>query len=224
MLDLGSAPFKRSLAETIAWCANQPAGAKHAGSDAIRRRRALYDESEQQLQEARVRSNQGWFRRKVVDTKPWHHAMALLKQIRDALGPMEHSLRSTDLKPGLDLNEIRTDSRWAEAVAEVVAKRSQLMSKILPKGCSGNEAGGQLLLYNPNENLACGAAEHSSNGFFDVNNVPPWDIWVDFSEGTLISWVPPALVDVAQMGIDVNPEGCIRWADSGASHSSESTR
>jgi hypothetical protein len=36
--------------------------------------------------------------------------------------------------------------------------------------------------------------------------------------------VPPTLVDVAQMGIDVNPEACIRWADPGASHSSESTR
>src|SRR5947208_1564281 len=64
----------------------------------------------------------------------------------------------------------------------------------------------------PSENLACGAAEASSNGFFDVNNVPPWDIWVDFSERTLVSWVPPGLLDVAQMGIYVNPEACIRWA------------
>jgi hypothetical protein len=24
----------------------------------------------------------------------------------------------------------------------------------------------------------------------------------------LVSWVPPALLDVAQMGIDVNPEEC----------------
>jgi len=66
--------------------------------------------------------------------------------------------------------------------------------------------------YTPSENLACGAAEASSNGFFDVNNVPPWDIWVDFSERTLVSWVPPGLLDVAQMGIYVNPEACIRWA------------
>jgi hypothetical protein len=224
MLDLESAPFKRSLSETIAWCANRPAGANHAGSDAIRRRRALYAQSEQQLQEARVRASRGWFRRKVVNTKQWRQAVALLKQIRDSLGPLEHRLRSANLKPDLDLSEIRTDSLWAEVVAEVVAKRSQLMSKISPKGCSGNEAGGRLLLYNPNENLACGAGEHSSNGFFDVNNVPPWDIWIDFSEGTLISWVPPTLVDVAQMGIDVNPEACIRWADPGASNSSESTR
>jgi hypothetical protein len=73
--------------------------------------------------------------------------------------------------------------------------------------------GGRLLLYTPSENLACGAAEVSSNGFFDVNNVPPWDIWVGFSERTLVSWVPPALIEVAQMGIYVNPEECIRWAN-----------
>lgn len=37
--------------------------------------------------------------------------------------------------------------------------------------------------------FACGAAEVSSNEFFDVNNVPPRDIWVDFLEGTSVSWV-----------------------------------
>ena len=58
-----------------------------------------------------------------------------------------------------------------------------------------------------------GAAKYSSNGFFDVNNVPPWDIWVAFSEQTLVSWVPPMLLELAQKGIDANPEGCIRWAD-----------
>jgi len=46
-----------------------------------------------------------------------------------------------------------------------------------------------------------------------VNNVPPWDTWVAFSEKMLVSWVPPALIDVAQMGIDVNPEECIGWAE-----------
>jgi len=80
-------------------------------------------------------------------------------------------------------------------------------------GKANTNVGGRLLLYNPSENLACGVSEVNSNGFFDANNVPPWDIWVDFSGGVLVSWVPPALLDVAQMGIYVNPEGCIRWAD-----------
>src|SRR5919106_6950828 len=38
--------------------------------------------------------------------------------------------------------------------------------------------GGRLLIYFPNGDLACGAAEQQTDGFFDVNNVPPWDTWV----------------------------------------------
>jgi hypothetical protein len=152
-----------------------------------------------------------WLRRKITETKQWQNAMAMLKQIRDSLGPMDRKLRSPELKPSFSLDEFGDDALWAKAVAEVVARRSRLTAGTSAEKRDAN-VGGRLLLYTPSENLACGAAEASSNRFFDVNNVPPWDIWVDFSEGTLVSWVPPALLDVAQMGIYVNPEACIRWA------------
>ncbi len=71
----------------------------------------------------------------------------------------------------------------------------------------------KILLYAPEENLADGAAKYSSKGFFDVDNVPPWDTWLTFSNGILLSWVPELLVGLAQNGIDANPEGCIRWLD-----------
>ena len=87
-----------------------------------------------------------------------------------------------------------------------------MIGQISAREGSDDEKGGRLLLFVPSETLFDGAAQLSSNGFFDADNVPPWDIWVDFSEGTLVSWVPPALLDVAQMGIYVNPEACIRWA------------
>jgi len=45
------------------------------------------------------------------------------------------------------------------------------------------------------ENLADGAAKHPSKGFFDVDNTPPWDTWVAFSHGILLSWVPLNLWD-----------------------------
>ncbi len=157
-------------------------------------------------------SPRGWIRRKITDTKPWQNAKALLKQIRDSLGPMDCKLRSPELKPSFGLDEFGDDALWAKAVAEVVARRSRLTPATSAEK-RDTDVGARLLLYTPSENLACGAAEATSNGSFDVNNVPPWDIWVDFSEGTLVSWVPPALIDVAQMGIDVNPEGCIRWAE-----------
>jgi hypothetical protein len=73
-------------------------------------------------------------------------------------------------------------------------------------------------------------AEQETNGFFDANNVPPYDTWVwmvrnvrtfDCSDGAagemeanyLVAWVPPDFVALASAGIDVNPEKCIRWLD-----------
>ncbi len=183
----------------------------------MRHRHALYEESEKQMQEARAYASAGMLRRKISDTKQWLQAMVLLKQVRDSFGSMEHRLRSTELKPNFVLDKFGANAAWPEAVAEVIAKRSRLVGKVevgkdeVEKDVE--KTGGRMLLYFPDENFACGAAEYSSSGFFDVNNVPPWDIWVHFSERTLVSWVPPALVDIAQMGIDVNPEGCICWTD-----------
>ena len=39
---------------------------------------------------------------------------------------------------------------------------------------------GRLLAYFPDENLACGVAEAETQGFFTVDNVPPWDTWVAY--------------------------------------------
>jgi hypothetical protein len=80
---------------------------------------------------------------------------------------------------------------------------------------------GRLLLYFPDAELADGAAEAESCGFFDVNNAPPHATWVgifqdrsasDDSYATyLLAWVPPAFIELADRGIAVNPEECIAW-------------
>lgn len=208
MRDFTSKQFQNSLATTVAWCKMKSVD---ADTTEISQRHALYVQAEQQWEEAQKIAKERGLRRNITATKEWQHAMALLKQIRDSLGPMNRKLRSPELKPSFGLDEFGSDALWAKAVAEVVAKRSLLTAKISIGKDDTNV--GRLLLYRPSENLACGAAEVSSNGFFDLNNAPPWDIWIDFSESTLASWVPPALVDLAQMGIYVNPEGCIRWAN-----------
>ena len=210
MPDFSSKQFQTSLADTVVWCKMKAVGME-ADSDDIRQRHTLYAEAERQWEEAQQFANRGRVSRRISDAKEWQNAMALIKQIRDSLGPMDRKLRSPELKPGFGLDEFGDDALWARAVAEVVAKRSRLIAGTSTRTHDTN-IGGRLLLYSPSENLACGAVEASSNGFFDANNVPPWDIWVDFSEGALLR-VPPALVDVAQMGIYVNPEGCIRWAN-----------
>jgi hypothetical protein len=210
MPDLSSEKFRCSLADAVAWC-KVKAIEMDANADDIRRRHALYSQAEQHWEEAQETVKRGRLRRKITETKHWQNAMALLKQIRDSLGPMDRKLRSPEMKPSLSLDEFGDDALWANAVAEVITRRSRLIAGTSVEKRDTNVEG-RLLLYNPSENYACGAAEASSNGFFDVNNVPPWDIWVDFSEGTLVSWVPPTLLDVAQMGIYLNPEACIRWA------------
>jgi hypothetical protein len=90
--------------------------------------------------------------------------------------------------------------------------------------------GGRLLAYFPDENLADGVAQMKSEGFFDVDNIPPYDTWVwmvrdvktfDYRDGGtgereanyLVAWVPPDFIGLASRGVKANPEECILWLD-----------
>jgi hypothetical protein len=87
----------------------------------------------------------------------------------------------------------------------------------------GGRAGGRLLVYFPGNNLADGAAEVETAGFFDHDNVPPWDTWVGFFRDEaaplgfaelLVAFVPKAFVPRVELGIWANPEQCIQWLES----------
>jgi hypothetical protein len=156
------------------------------------------------------------FYRIFYKNRDWRRAMEMLKEAdTDSLSSLKDQLRTPAVKPGLSLGQLRNETQREQAVAEVIERRAALLnSRVrLPAEEETDEAAGRLLRYFPNENLADGAAQYSSNGFFDVDNIPPWDIWVHYSDSTLISWVPAKLFVLAQNGIDVNPERCIRWAD-----------
>jgi hypothetical protein len=90
--------------------------------------------------------------------------------------------------------------------------------------------GGRLLAYLPDESLADGAAQLESKGFFDTDNIPPYDTWVwmvrnvrafDYRDGGqgeleanyLVAWVPPDFIALASAGVDANPQECILWLD-----------
>jgi len=81
-----------------------------------------------------------------------------------------------------------------------------------------------LLVYFPDFELADGAAEAETDGFFDVNDTPPWDTWVAlFSDPELtgagsravylVSWVPESLIAVVQRGLEVSMTDCIAWLE-----------
>ncbi len=212
MRDFESPQFNRSLAETVAWCSARSLGIEHVNRSAVAHRAALRQQANQLWEEARTNAKQGWLRLEPYETRQGLQARRLIERVTASFGPLEHILRNESLKPRILPEISSTEAVWLDAVSDVVAKRSEQICKhALPQ--VDNESAGRLLLYVPSDNLADGAADQSTNGLFDVNNVPPWDIWIGFSNHTLVSWVPPVLIDAAQMGIDVNPEECIRWAD-----------
>ena len=78
------------------------------------------------------------------------------------------------------------------------------------------------------ESVWDGASAAESRGFFDDLDLAPWDTWVCYvperaalgrvaaRPSYLVSWAPPALVDLIAAGIHANPVDCISWADYGS--------
>jgi hypothetical protein len=212
--DLRNETLSRSLAETIGWCGSQQIITTTEETEDIKHRRSLGEQAGELTHRAFLQRNRLWnriLRREYHDSPLWRRGMELYRQADlSSIAPLGEQLRSPALHPAASIAEIRTNDERAELVREVIQKRSALIH--IPEQ-STNLSSGKLLLYCPDENLACGAAKYSSRGFFDDDNVPPWDTWVSFSRGTLLSWVPPSLVGMVQAGIDVNPESCILWMD-----------
>jgi hypothetical protein len=134
----------------------------------------------------------------------------------DKLNPAT-SLRTAALRPRM-LEENRSSTVNTVACARELYGGVDIRRATIPRDLGG----GRLLIYFPNNDLACGAAEHETAGFFDINNVPPWDTWVayfqdqehnidSFDTEYLIAWIPPEFMDLANDGINVNPEQCIMW-------------
>lgn len=162
------------------------------------------------------------------------------------------ALRATPLEPESGLRslplrnqpsmESRTIDERKQAVADIATTRTVFLSDagIYLQEPAADLAGGYLLLFAPDETLSDGAAWVSSGGFFDWDNVPPWDTWVAHIEDTpadpeqintwfrqharkqgitrpplqiayLVCWIPPCLLEAADAGIDANPEECIEW-------------
>ena len=141
-------------------------------------------------------------------------AIAFCTRFADPANPRE-SLRPIEAKPRV------LERSYDSAVRSVLAARMQLLRRAKPEAqvpTDQERSSGRLLVYFPEENLACGTAECLSKGYFDVDNTPPWATWITLIPDTedaenpgLIAWVPPGLVHHAVAGIDANPEECIRW-------------
>ena len=137
--------------------------------------------------------------------------------LRCADGAPEAGLHEPDLAP----RPLETN-RW-NAVHDVGALRRAL----LPRGTPLREpAPGRFLVYFPDADLCDGAAAAASEDFFDEYNCPPLGTWIGYFDdatdeatadpsysGYLLCWVPDPFCELADAGVRVNPEACIRWLD-----------
>ncbi len=202
--------FGARLSETIVWCTGQPVESNPVESNDIRARRRLSCEASELVRRAFL-SGASDFRK----TYLYWRGMKLLRKakIDQIIPPLAKQLRSSILQPQ-PFTWPQTEEermRIVETVAEKRADELRRQQRYPPRFVNDLHEG-RLLLYAPDENLCDGAAEYSSLGFFDVNNIPPWDTWICFFQQYLVSWVPPQLLELAGIGIDVNPELCILWA------------
>lgn len=126
------------------------------------------------------------------------------------------------LDPGL-LVEHALPSTAADTeykIEELCRFRRGLLGALGVSWSPGSSPSGRVLWYLSDENLFDGAAEQASQGFFNVQNLPPWDTWLGFRQmtggprgasGTLFAWVPDWCLALADAGIHANPEECIGW-------------
>jgi hypothetical protein len=133
------------------------------------------------------------------------------------------TLRSDRLRPKI------LDTDRAAIVRDVAHQRAvdPAVRATTPVKSVADLHGGRLLAYFPDLEVADGAAEVETNGFFDINDTPPWDTWVGLfsdpeltGEGPravyLVSWVPADLVGLVQKGLDVSVTDCIAWLENTA--------
>ncbi len=157
-----------------------------------------------------------WLRSRIHQADAWYrHGLSA------STDPV--ALRSIDLKPPEDLHHRSSLPKRSSVVESLCRRRVDLLS-LAGQSCPqpSRLPPGKLLLYDPDSNLCCGGAENASEGFFDVDNIAPWDLWIAYVieqepkeafDAYLVSWIPGALVQIAEMGIQANPEGCIAWAE-----------
>lgn len=206
------------LAETIAWCSLQRLDGSPQESEEIKHRRLLAERSGRMYRSAYLLESRKlvkWFtkrKRKLL----YDEARRLSREADvDSIEPLRDQLRTGSLKPDTGFDSRQTKEERAGIVEILGDKRAALLhgaDKSVDKD-GLKSARGRILIYAPDENLCDGAAKYSSKGFFDDDNIPPWDSWVCFDGRCLVSWVPPLLCQLAEAGIEVNPEGCIWWAD-----------
>jgi len=206
------------LAETIAWSSMQPPKLSPEERAEIKLRQEFSEKAGQLIQRHDQLGPVGWFQRAKMREKAQLLTEARLLYRKAHAGssePLKSKIRSVALRPDGELMSYRRDVQRVALVESLCEKRASLLREAGKSADSGifDLAGGRILLYSPDENVSDGASEAVSLGFYNLEDAPPWDLWVSYLNGELVSWVSPELLSFADVGIGVNPVDCIQWAD-----------
>jgi len=215
--DFDTRATRRSLQETIAWCTSPQLTATPEELSDLKRRVELVDQAGELIRQAHAESQSPMnrlLRRDYTLTEKGKRGFDLMSEaMATSAGSYIGKLRSPALKPSLSFGDYENRNKCEQIVQSVITKRAALLAKLEYAEKNPDPSQGRLLILYPEETVSDGASEYSSCGFFDVNDVPPWDTWVAFSNAALLSWVPGLLIDVVQKGIDDNVVNCIQWFD-----------
>lgn len=117
---------------------------------------------------------------------------------------------------------------WPSMVWQVGIARRRLLDRAgnAPMRPAASCAVGRLLAFDPWLSLGTAEAWTASAGYFDADNLPPWDTWVmqipepspclrpDSRRPTpnyLVSWVPPSSIQRAAWAIETTTDRSLLW-------------
>jgi hypothetical protein len=134
------------------------------------------------------------------------------------LWPAELLAPRTDASPpGELLDRLLGDAALTRAAVEQIAGRRRAALRARGAELRQPRPGGRFLCTDLSSDL-CDAARPVSEGFFDVDDLPPWGTWLAYVEtgasgGIVACWVPGALVAAADRGVSVIPVLSAWWDD-----------
>lgn len=211
---------RQRLGEAIAWCSLQKLQNNPPESDDVKRRRALGERAANDAfaaHQLEAASPFKWVTRSKVKKMKAEASLMLAQARLHEIRPLADQLRTAELKPPRQFDTNQDEQERFTIVDAVCERRADLLRQrgLGPSSESIDLGGGKILCCAFDDNVSDGAAGYDSKGFFDVECAPPWDTWVCYSAGLLISFVPRILCGLAQRGIEVDPVECVRWADTG---------
>lgn len=169
------------------------------------------------------------FWQRVAETQEWCAMHFSADDPRFSLRSKKLGPPSVDFSWAPSWDGTRSISEWNDLRADEDARRSwvdtmsdgraSLLADAVrhPGSVSDCNRAQQFLVYLPGTNLGDGAAASVSAGYFDNDNIAPWDTWLMYcpaycGEGKLISLVPPELTEMVDYAMRCNAEECLYWA------------